>query len=112
MKRSILYLTFLGCTSWLLFSSVSGGRAAGGQDKTGSPVSSGTCSGCHSGGSFGASVAATLKDVGGNVVTSYVPGDTYTLEIQVSNSTGSPAGYGAQAVALLAGMYKQELLPQ
>ncbi|MBL4654030.1 MAG: T9SS type A sorting domain-containing protein [Flavobacteriales bacterium] len=103
MKRSVLYLSFLSCVSWLIFSSVSGGRAAAGQDRTGSPVSTGTCSACHSGGSYGPSVTATLKDASSNIVTSYIPGNTYTLEIQVSNSTGSPASYGAQAVALLSG---------
>ncbi|MDB2657213.1 T9SS type A sorting domain-containing protein [Crocinitomicaceae bacterium] len=79
----------------------SGGAAALlNQDRTGSPVSSGTCASCHSGGSFGTSLNIQVKDAGNNVVTSYLPGATYTVEYTVSNATGSPAGYAMQAVML------------
>lgn len=79
----------------------SGGRAAGGQDRTGSPISSGTCSACHGGGTFNPSILVEVKDAGGQVVTQYQGGQTYTVEYTVSNLVGSPTGFGFQSSALL-----------
>lgn len=79
----------------------SGGLAAvQNQDRTGSPVSSGLCMACHSGGSFGANFQIEVRDAGNNVVTSYTPGAQYTVEYTVSASSGSPSGYGMQAAIL------------
>lgn len=77
----------------------SGGPGNGGLgDRTGSPVSSGTCAACHSGGSFGASVSIQLFD-GANPITSYTPGTNYTVVYTV---TGSSSAYGFQGGALIA----------
>ena len=68
-------------------------------DKTGGPVSSGTCAQCHSGGSFGANTVIELINDSGNVVTSYTSGQLYTIRTTVS---GSSSGFGSQTVALTA----------
>lgn len=78
----------------------SGGPGTGGLgDRTGSPISSGTCAACHSGGSFGASTVVELINGSGNVVTSYTSGQLYTIRTTVS---GSSSGFGSQTVALTA----------
>lgn len=101
MKKTTLALTSLTIVlCYILFSSYSGGVAnSGGGDRTGSPISSGSCGNCHSGGSFGASISLTVKDTGNNTVTSYIGGQTYFLEYTVSSTSGSPQ-YGFQSVAL------------
>ncbi|MCR9172101.1 MAG: T9SS type A sorting domain-containing protein [bacterium] len=70
------------------------------QDRTGSPISSGTCGNCHSGGTFGTSVTIEVKDAGNNVITSYTPGTTYTVEYTINTTSGTPSGYGMQSVIL------------
>jgi len=57
------------------------------------------CSACHSGGNFDAKVDLTVKDAGGNIVTSYTPDQTYALEVKVSGNTNAKT-YGFQMVAL------------
>jgi hypothetical protein len=39
-------------------------------------------------------------DDSGNVVSSYIPGQSYIVQLSISSTSGSPAGYGAQAVVL------------
>lgn len=79
------------------------GPAANGLgDRTGSPISSGTCSACHSGGAYSPSITLNITDNLGNPVTSYIPGAEYNLTFTVNNSSGTPGGYGMQATALLA----------
>lgn len=103
MKRQYLSLIASATLLLLLFQSVSSGRAAsGGQDRTGSPGSlSSTCVACHSSvGSFtNPLLGISVKDVSGNAVSSYIAGDTYTLEFQVTTN-GNPSGYAMQAVIL------------
>lgn len=84
------------------FLAYSGGTAASGSgDSTGSPGSNNTCGNCHNGGSFGTSITATIKDQTGSIVTAYIPGENYTIEYQVSSTSGTP-NYGFQSVALSA----------
>jgi hypothetical protein len=98
-KLNFLMALMIGAAGLLVLQSASGGRAAsGGQDRTGSPVANGTCSACHSGGSFSAAVSATVTDAGGNTVTTYVPGQTYTVTFSVTGSGAS--GYAMQAAIL------------
>lgn len=103
MKIQFLGILGIGITLVLLLQSASGGRAAmGGYDRSGAPGSSGACTNyCHAAsGAFTNPVTTiTVKDAGGNIVTSYVPGDTYTLEFEIS-SDGAPTGYGLQGVVL------------
>jgi hypothetical protein len=90
------FCTILGAFLWM--SSTGGAANVQGADLTGSPLSSGFCSGCHSGGNFSPSVSAELLDAG-VAVSQYQPGKSYTLRIRV-NTAGSPARFGFQAVAL------------
>ena len=101
MKTRFLLILFLASAAYIIFSSRSTGAGFNGLgDRTSSPVSSGNCSNCHAGGSFGASVAITLRDQSNNAVTSYVAGQSYILEFDVNNSSGTPGGFAGQAVAL------------
>lgn len=77
-----------------------GAAAMGLGDRTGGPLSGGAgCMGCHGSGTFAPSISLTVLDAGLNQVTGYTPGDTYTIQYNVT-STGSPAGFGMQSVAL------------
>lgn len=79
-----------------------GAAAMGLGDRTGSPIggAGSSCANCHSGGSFSPSISIDVKDAGLNSVTSYIPGNTYTIEYTVLAGSGSPLGYGMQGVAL------------
>ena len=79
----------------------SGGRAASaGEASTGAPGDGNTlCSTCHFGGNFGTSLEIQLLD-DGNLVTEYVPGESYTVLAKV-NTTTAPVGYGLQLVSLI-----------
>jgi len=103
MKIKFLLLLSLALSVFLLFGSLNSGTAYGGiGDTTGSPLSTMTCSGggCHGGANYGTTVSISVLDDSGNVVSSYIPGQSYVLQLSISSTTGSPAGYGAQAVVL------------
>ncbi len=68
------------------------------QDNTGSPLSTGSCANCHNGASYGTSIVLSMKDGGGNSVTSYTPGNSYTLEYKVTSTSGTK--YGVQGTIL------------
>lgn len=99
-KFTFLYSAFGLLALAFLFLNSSGGVAnVQGLDRTGSPLSGNPCSQCHSGGSFSAAADLTINDAQGNVVSSYIPGETYVLTYEISASGAS--SYGMQAVALL-----------
>ena len=69
----------------------------GNGDRTGSPISSGTCANCHSGGSFGAvETIISVVDLSGAPVISFVAGETYMITVEVTNTTGTPSAFGFQ----------------
>ncbi|TDR25325.1 choice-of-anchor V domain-containing protein [Flavobacterium cheniae] len=80
------------------------GPAANGLgDRTGSPIAGGgTCTACHGGGSYSPSITLNITDNLGNPITNYVAGVEYNLSFTITNSSGTPAGYGMQATALFA----------
>lgn len=87
----------------VMASNSSGPASAGTGDRTGSPVSSGNCTACHStgsSGSFNPSIAITVTDAQANPITEYIPGLTYTISYQVSSTTGNPS-FGIQSTGLL-----------
>lgn len=104
MKRTNMVLTGI-VTAGLaltLMSNDNGVTFAQAKDRTGSPVGLTTrCNGCHTGSSasFTVGISLRLKNALGIVVTTYVPGETYTFEVEIT-STGAPV-YGFQAVSLL-----------
>ncbi|MBL4650633.1 MAG: T9SS type A sorting domain-containing protein [Aureispira sp.] len=105
MKIKFIYVLLLSAFSLIVLQSRSGGAAANGLgDRTNSPLGVGsTCSACHSGGSFNPTFSINVKDANQNTVTSYTPGQSYTIEFNVTAGLGSPSGYGMQAVALSGG---------
>jgi hypothetical protein len=99
MKLRFIYVLFFALFALVVLQSRSGGAAAVlNQDRTGSPLSSGTCAACHSGGVFGTAISITVKNTGGTAVTSYIPGVTYSVEFNVTSGTGFT--YAMQGVAL------------
>ena len=102
MKKRILYFSLFSAFSVYVFTSSSNGPGAvQGQDRTGSPVSSGYCgnSGCHSAGAFSPEIKIKLENSSSEEITEYIPGNTYTVKVKI-DAEGSPAGYGFQSVAL------------
>ncbi len=67
-------------------------------DRTGSPLSPAPCQTCHSSGKFNTSVDIQLIQ-GDDPVTTYVPGEVYTLKVIV-NANENAQQFGFQAVAL------------
>lgn len=103
MKKNYTYLlSLLGIGAIILLQSYSDGPANNGFGATGAPGDGpNTCITCHSGGNFGTvDISLELEDANGNVVNEYSPGDTYTLNVVVSNSSGNPGGYGFQVLSL------------
>ncbi len=101
--KKINFLGFLFCSALayvFLCSRSTGAGFNGLGDLTNSPLSTGTCANCHSGGNFGTSVTITLRDQTNNPVNSYIPGQSYILEFDVNNSIGTAGGFGGQVVAL------------
>jgi hypothetical protein len=88
---------------YIVFTASSGGRAtAANDDRTGAPGSAGTCGNCHSGGSYGTVTTLIEAFTQGttNAVTAYTAGTTYDIKVTVSNSAGTPAGYGFEFTCL------------
>ncbi len=85
-----------------LLQSNANGPASNGNRATGAPGDNGsTCVTCHSGGSFGnVIVAVELKDSENNTVTEYEPEQLYDVNVTVSSTAGSPAGYGFQMISM------------
>ena len=99
-KFTLVFFALLA-TAFLLVNNAAGPGNIQDKDRTGSPLSEGSCSapGCHSGGGFAPDVTIELlKD--GAAVDLYQPGTSYDLKVTITASTGTPSGYGFQAVAL------------
>lgn len=100
-KTTILYALLLSAGSFIMLQSFSGGPAGSGRNQTGA-LSSNNCSQCHSdNNNFNSSSTIQVTDAGGNVVTSYDPGVTYTVTFSLA-ATGA-SGYGMQMLILDAG---------
>jgi hypothetical protein len=97
LKSTFVVLIALSVTA-LITSAFFNGPANRGHDKTGSPLSNGTCLDCHSNINFSPNLMVGLYD-GETQVDKYDPGKEYTLRYELMNS-GSPAGFGFQTVAL------------
>jgi len=103
MKIRMISVLFGTMGVLLCLQSASGGRAANGEmDQTNAPGSGGACGGyCHSSAGLhpNTQLNVVIKDVNATAVNSYIPGQVYTLEFEVT-SDGNPFGYGMQAVIL------------
>ena len=103
MKIKLLYLIPVLLGAAVIFSSTSSGRASGAnQGNTGAPGdNSRTCVNCHNNSNIQVDLNISLLNASGQEVTSYVPGQTYTVRVQI-DSTGGPAAlaWGFQMVCL------------
>lgn len=100
MKKSVLLFFLFLSALWFVFNSnASGAGQFQGVDRTGSPLSPGSCGECHGQGTYNPSLDITLLD-GTNPVSAYVPGKQYTLRFSVNPANGTPGGYGYQATVL------------
>lgn len=102
-KKSLMqkvYSSFILLGIGVIALSNSGGAAAGfAGARTGAP-GEGTCSNCHGGGSFGASVLLEVFENGTTTpATSYVGGTTYDVKVTVNKTSGNPK-YGFQSTVL------------
>ncbi len=77
-------MIFVGTTAFVMF-------AAGVTNQTGSP-GEGTCSGCHGAGTSIVSISGTPAFVANQ----YVPGQTYTVNVNVANNAFSKFGFDAE----------------
>ncbi len=101
MKKHVLTLSVIFGGLWIILSSnASGAGQDQGTDRTGSPLSGDTfCGDCHGANAFRPTIEIAVLD-GANPIQSYTPGRVYTMRVTISATTGTPAGYGFQAVAL------------
>lgn len=102
MKRNLLSCCVLAVLA-VIFMSNSGGRGTvSGNAATQAPGESGqTCGsvGCHNGEAFEPTLSFALLDADGNETIEYANDGVYTARITI-NTTGEPAAYGFQMVAL------------
>jgi len=96
----LLFATILGA-AFLLIASANGAGFDQGEDRTGSPLSAGTCGICHSNGAYSPTIQASLL-LNGVAVKTYTPGQVYTLEVKITPTKGTPNNYGFQSVILAA----------
>lgn len=100
-KIRLLGSVFLLSFIYIVLNSSSAGRAtAANDDKTGAAGQ--TCGSCHSGGSYG-TVTTTIQAFAQgttNAVTSYTAGTVYDIKVTISNTTGTPVGYGFEFTCL------------
>lgn len=100
MKINLICTFFLlALGAFLFYGNSSGAAAVQGADRTGSPLSSGACNICHSGGNFAPSLSLEILD-GEELISEYEPGASYTMRLTINTDQGSPAAYGFQVVAL------------
>ena len=108
MKLKLLYLGAIAGFGFLSMMSFSSGATGNAGDRTGSPLGTATCTGCHSAaGSFSPNLVFLVTDANSTPVTNntYTPGETYTIRVSVSAlpvATIPPtiAQYGYQMTAL------------
>lgn len=106
LKQTLIALAFI-LPFGLLTLSNAGGRAnvanigntgaPGDQESNGQPV---TCSACHSGGDFNASLSIELLDGDGESITQYTPNTLYRIRVTV-NASAQAEKYAMQMVALI-----------
>jgi hypothetical protein len=95
MKTRQLTFIFFALFAYFLFSSKRLGLASQfGMDRTGSALSGGlNCGQCHSGAANSADLTIVLKDNTNQVVTTYIPGNTYQIEANVSSLSAFTRGF-------------------
>lgn len=102
--RILLYLGFI-CSFILLISS-SNGRAVNGSGNTGAPgdETAGavpvTCKFCHTPSNIVTNTLIQVLNSNNEEVTSYEPGEDYTVKVTINTVSGTPQRYGFQMIGL------------
>ncbi len=99
----ILYTALTICLALFLMSNRSGRGNVTGNGATLAPGETGqTCGqqGCHSSGNFAPQLELTFTNSEGEVVSEYMPGQSYNLNYKINFPSGNPAGFGFMMVAL------------
>ncbi|OJW82358.1 MAG: hypothetical protein BGO69_17375 [Bacteroidetes bacterium 46-16] len=101
MKKGVLLFTAVIGIGYLTLSSYKSGPGLNGQNRTGAKNSTTNCGGggCHGGNSANTVVTITVDSAGSIPVTSYVPGMSYTIVINGSNTSSLP-NFGFQFAAV------------
>jgi hypothetical protein len=102
------YILYTGIFfSSLFFLANSGGRAdsanAGNTGAPGDQISGGspvTCQFCHNSAAIQVTLSISLLDLEGNVVSDYIPGETYKVRVMINPAVGNPGGYGFQLIPI------------
>ena len=93
-------LLFLG---FLLINNSSGRASVANEGNTGAPGDNApagrTCQTCHSGTAIQVDLGLEVTDLDGNAVNSYIPGNTYNVQVAINAVAGSPSAYGFQLVS-------------
>lgn len=104
MKIRILYTLFAILSIGFIFLSSSNGRATiANEGNTGAPgdvaPNGRTCQSCHNSASIAVDLNIEVFDLDSNLVTFYMPQDTYRVVTRVNTLQGSPQEYGFQLVS-------------
>lgn len=100
MKASYLLVFMVGVLAYITLSSRSGGVGAlAGVEAAGNP-GGGTCAACHSGGTFSPTTTIDIRNSVGTIVTTVEGDSVYDVTVTITAGSGTPAGYGFQAIFL------------
>lgn len=98
MKTNFLLIFFAAIVAYVTLSSRSGGAGTvGNLEKAGIP-GTGTCSDCHSGGTFNPTTSISFKNSQGQAVTQVYADSTYDVTVTITAASGNPSRYGFQGI--------------
>ena len=100
-RLSLLAIALAGASLALMGNS--GGRASvGNEGNTGAPGEPARlCLNCHNSGNYGPIITLVeITTLGGQLVASYTPGQTYNVKVTVAANAGNPSGYGFQLTSI------------
>ncbi len=103
MKRKLLTISAVGIGMLLAVSSMQSGTHGTLGNRTGSNGVSDGCNSCHGNNANTATVVNIELLSGGNPVTTYTPGATYTVRLNGQNATNGRPKFGFQLTAANAG---------
>ncbi|MFT4753719.1 MAG: hypothetical protein ACI85Q_001267 [Salibacteraceae bacterium] len=95
MKTTYIFSPIVLGIVAMVWVSASGGVAdIQNKDRTGSPVSDVACTQCHTAGAnFSASALIQISNLAGATVTQYIPGETYSLKINMQSPGSTTHGF-------------------
>lgn len=101
MRLATPSLLLAAALASIYLSSYSTGLAGRGDDGTSSGLAGTACGTCHNGGDYATATALELLDGEGEAVSTYRPGETYTMRVTIATASATaPGGYGLQVLAV------------